>query len=203
MVRLDGDLRVYFNYLAPKVQQDGLVPLTILRDGAPQEVQVPVAPRRPRLFSYLEGTLPSYFVYGPLVFTPVYGEHIDSLPLDPFAAVGNPIGLRPFDRPAFDGEQIVIVSTAPFPHRLMRGYDLPRYSAVAKVNGVPIRNLRHMVETLRDLQDPFVVFEWYDRGVSPIVLDREAVLQATPQILDENSIRSQISADIADAWPSR
>lgn len=114
MVRV-GDIRVRFQYRLQQVTRAGRAPLTIVRAGKEQTVEVPVAPRRPMLIPDLDGSYPSYFVYGPLVFS-----HANQLFLAGLnnAAVAlsagrSPLSLRRADRPAFDGEALVIV-TSPF-----------------------------------------------------------------------------------------
>ena len=61
------------------VPKGGTVQLTIVRDRKELTVQVPVAPTRPMLIPNLENTYPSYFVYGPLVFSPATGIFVGGL----------------------------------------------------------------------------------------------------------------------------
>ncbi len=68
-VRLGDDLQVMFSYYVPELAKESAVPLKILRDGAPLDVQVPVAARRPRVIPRLDGAYPSYFILGPMVFS--------------------------------------------------------------------------------------------------------------------------------------
>ena len=64
-----GDIRVRFQYMLQKVAANGRVPLTVVREGKELKLELPVAARRPMLIPDLDGTYPSYFVYGPLVFS--------------------------------------------------------------------------------------------------------------------------------------
>ena len=73
-------------------------------------------------------------------------------------------------------------------------------TALAEVNGVPVRNLKHLVETLRDATGEFVEFTFRNRDRELIVFRRKEVLEATEEILNDNGIRRQCSADITPIW---
>ncbi len=199
-IQYDENIRLNFEYLSAKLAQDGRVPLSIIRDGVPLQVMARVTANPPRLLPHLRNEYPGYFIYGPLVFTPAYADHLDLLALPFLTARLSPLAARAHDRPAFDGEQFVIVSSPLFPHRMSVGYDVVHFPVVKSVNGTNVRNLRHLVVTLRGLTDPFVVFEWFDRNVPTVVFDRLEVIRATDQILEENGVRRQYSLDLADAW---
>ena len=53
MIKLGSNLRVNFRYLIQQVASDSKVPLTIVRAGKPQQIQLAVAARRPLLISDL------------------------------------------------------------------------------------------------------------------------------------------------------
>lgn len=203
MILYEDTLRLYFEYLAPRFAVDGRVPLTVHRDGATLQVEAPVASGPPRLLPYLKNDYPSYFMYGPLVFTPAYAEHLDIANLFVLTSRVSPLAGRAHDRPAFDGEQLVVLSSPVFPHRMAVGYQVNHFPVLESVNGVEIRNLYHLVETLRDLTDEYVVFEWHDRFVDTVVFRRQEALQATQEILEANGIRRQYSLDLAPAWERR
>ena len=64
--------------------------------------------------------------------------------------IGSPLVTRRGDQPRFDGEELVVVTSPMFPHRIGKGYDNPLSKVVKEINGVRIKNLRHLVEILRD-----------------------------------------------------
>ncbi len=194
-------LRLYFEHLCSKHAVDGEVPLSIIRDGEAMEVMAPVTSKRPRIFDHLDinNDYPSYFIYGPVVFTPVYGEHVDWL-AGYLAERGSPIALKANDKPEYEDQGYVVAPSPLFPHRMTKGYDMAPFPTLKTVNGVKIRNMRHFVETMRDLDDEFVVFEWYDTGASTLVFDREEAMESTEEILDDNGIRRRLSDDLADLW---
>jgi hypothetical protein len=206
MVKMGNGLRVRFEYLVQKTATDGKVALTVIRDGKTRLVQLPVSPNRPMLIPDLEGAYPSYFVYGPIVFSPVTAQMVNSInqaAIMGLAFAGNLGITRRGDAPAFEGEQLVVVAAPLFPHKLSQGYSLPIGWMVKSVNGTVIRNLRHLVEVLRDAQDDFVTFEFYGRSLETFAFPRKETLAATDDILSDNGVRVQGSADVLAIWNAR
>jgi S1-C subfamily serine protease len=206
-VRLDGDRLINFTYLVQKISNGNKVPLTLLRGGETKEVEVPVGPEREAwLVPYLKGKYPSYFIYGPLVFSEATDEFMNILSRIPgslqlLGFQGSPLAARFGERPAFAGERLVVVVHPMFTHPIGQGYSSPFMRVVSSVNGVRLKNLAHLVETLRDLKDEFVSFDFAGtRGVETIVFRREEALKATEDVLSDNGIRQESSEDLRDVW---
>jgi hypothetical protein len=68
--------------------------------------------------------------------------------------------------------------TALLPHKLGKSYGDPTGQVVKQVIGTRIRNLRHLVETLRKITDLYVEFEFHEKYVEALVFDRKEVLAA-------------------------
>lgn len=200
-----GAIRVRFHYMLQKVTRNGRAPLTIVRDGKELAIELPVAPRRPMLIPDLDGNYPSYFVYGPLVFSAANQLFLAGLNNAAVAlSVGrSPLSLRRADRPAFDGEALVIVSSPFFPHKLALGYSQVQSGVVEKVNDVTIRNLEHLVATLRDATEDFIVIEFAGRQFETLVFPRKEMVAATEEILTDNGVRAQGSPDTLAVWNSK
>ena len=214
MIRLDNDLRVRFQYLIQKIAKNGKVPLTVVRDGKEVSIDLLVSSKRMMVIPSLEGTYPSYFVYGPLVFSSASAQFVMGLAKSDAAtkwtsflsAMGNPLLRRIGDRAAFEGERLVVVSSPFFPHKLSKGYANPIAQVVKTVNGIHIKNLEHLVEVLRDSKDEFSIIEFDNRGGETLVFPRREIVAATDEILTDNGIRSQGSPDTLAIWnakPSR
>ncbi|MEO5959642.1 MAG: trypsin-like peptidase domain-containing protein, partial [Opitutaceae bacterium] len=204
MVRIGDNLRVRFRYLVQKVARDGKVPLTVVRAGKEMKVEAPVSPWRPMLIPDLDGTYPSYFVFGPLVFSTATQQFLAGLnsaaSLSALSLSASPLATRRHDRPAFDGERLVVVSSPFFPHKLARGYSSPVSRVVQSVNGTAVKNLAHLVELLRDAKDEFTVFEFAGRSGETLVFPRKEMMAATEEILSDNGVRAQGSADTMAVW---
>lgn len=205
MVKLGPNLRVRFQYRVQQVAKDGKVPLTVVRAGKEMQVQVPVGGPRPLLIPSLEGGYPSYFVYGPIVFSRATAEYLAFLNANPvmtnaFGFNGSPLVTRRGEDRDAQHEELVVISSPFFPHKLVTGYSNRFGSVVESVNGVPVRSLRHLVALLRDLKDELVVLRFDQRAGETMVLPRKALLEATDGILSDNGIRSQGSPDMMEVW---
>ena len=205
MVKVDGNVRVRFQYLIQKKTSHGTVPLTIVRSGQEKSIELPVSPIRPMLIADLIGDYPTYFIYGPLVFSPATAQFLGPISgnaraLSTLSALASPLVTRRGDKPAFAGEQLVVVSSPFFPHRLSKGYGNPVSRVIGKVNGTTIKNLPHLVTLLRDSKDEFIVIEFAGLGGESLVFSRKEMVAATEEILNDNGVRAQGSPDVLEVW---
>ena len=200
LVTLDGDLRLSRGYLIPRVAVDGRVSLTVIRDGEPVELSLPVSPKRDSLVPFMGNEYPEYFILGPMVFMPVRAELLYELYTGYLALQGNPSVLRADDLRAFPGEEIVIVCSDFLPHPITKGYEVTYRPAVKSINGVKIKSLEHMIQTIRDAEDDHLVFDFYDKAQETFVFERDELIEATEEILEDNSIRRQGSPRFMDVW---
>jgi S1-C subfamily serine protease len=200
MIKLTDNIRVRFHYLIQKVAKNGKVSLTVVRAGKTMAVQVPVSSSRPMLMKPLVGNYPSYFIYGPLVFSTATVQFLAAGILPSRVAISSPLATRMGDSPAFEGEELVVVSSPFFPNKLAIGYSNPIASVVKTVNDKPIKNLRHLVEVLRDTREELTKFEFAQRGGETLVFPHKDMVAATEEILSDNGIRSQGSPDTLAVW---
>lgn len=210
MVHLGTNLRVRFTYMVQKIAKDGMVPLTIVRGGKEMPVQVPVPPKFPLVINAISGKYPSYFIFGPLVFSTVSSEMVENLcrnDSDGWSSAliyrGSPMAKRVLDKPSFPGEEMVFVSSPFFPHKLSKGYSNPALSVVKSINKQPVKNLKHLVELLRDSKDEFIVVEFCGYFSETIVFPRAQMVAATEDILTDNGVRSQGTADTMAVWNAK
>ena len=199
--RVTGDdgLRLSWHYWVQKLAQDGQIPVTLVRDGVPIEIQLPAPAKSDKLIKSLGNRYPSYFLWGPLVFSPVYSEYVPGL-VNAVGGDGSPIVKRMNDECDEPGEELVMLCSSILEHRISEGYDAGPFSIVGKVNGIEIKSLKQLVETLKNVKDEFVVFEFADHGTETVVLRRADVEAAQEEILESNTVRSQCSPDLEKAW---
>lgn len=207
MVKLPGMPRVSFRYLVQKTARNGKAPLTILRAGQEMKLDLPVEAERVSVVRDLRGRYPAYFVFGPLVFSTVTAQfaatfEANAASLATLGVLRSPIAIRRGDKPAFPEEELVVISSF-LPHNLSRGYANPVGRVVSTLNGKAVRNLVHLVELLRDSNEPFITLDFQGRGSPPIVLPRAETLAATEEILSDNGIRAQGSPDVLKAWSAK
>jgi S1-C subfamily serine protease len=205
MVKIDKDLRVNFAYMIQRLAKDDKLPLTVVRAGKPLKIELPVSAQRPTLAPDLHGEYPSYFVYGPMVFSRATRQFLSLFEnnanlLRVLGFVKSPLITRAFDTPTQDLEELVIISSPFFPHKLANGYSNPTGAVVSSVNGTAIKSLAHLVAVLRDLKDPFVTIEFGSKAGEALVFSRAAIVAATDDILTDNGVRAQGSPDMMAVW---
>ena len=202
MVSIGSNLRVAFSYLVQQKAHDGMVPLTVVRSGRSQQIQLPVPLHRPTLIGALDGAYPSYFILGPVVFE---RATLDAIQLTARARggvslIGSPLVTRFGDRPDTEHEDLVIIPSPLFSHALSVGYDDPTGSVLKSVNGTPVKSLAHLVALLRDLKDDYLVLDFDNRSSESMVFPRAQMVAATDAILSDNSVREQGSPDMMKVW---
>ncbi|HKD55279.1 MAG TPA: trypsin-like peptidase domain-containing protein [Steroidobacteraceae bacterium] len=203
MVPIGSTLRVGFGYLVQQAARDGTVPLTIVRAGKTQQVRMPVPPHRPLLIDSLQGTYPSYFILGPMVFERATIETLSLIRTHNQSVMGNPLVARLGDRPDAEHEELVVVPAPLFPHALSKGYMDPTGSIVKSVNGAPVKSLADLVTLLRDLKDEFVIIDFENRASEAMVFPRAQMVAATDAILTDNGVRAQGSPDMLKIWGTK
>ena len=211
MIKLAGNLRVRFAYMVQHTVQDGKVPLSIVRSGKELAVRVPVSAERPKLIPFLKGDYPPYFIFGPMVFSVATEDLLVGMSNGPtggsvltaFSSLGSPLLTRRSEKPAFPGEELVIVPSPFLPHKLSIGYGTPAFKVVKAVNGVPIKNLLHLVQVLRDSKEELVTIEYATRSAETMVFPRAGMLAATDEILTDNGIRAMGSPDVLAVWNAK
>ncbi len=203
MIKASNNLRLNFAYLIQKLAHGGTVPLTIVRAGKTQHIQLPVPTQRPLLIKTLDGDYPSYFILGPLVFSRATLESLQVVRARGEIAIGSPLIARIGERPDADHEELVLIAAPLFPHALSKGYSDPTGASVKSVNGTPVRSLAQLVALLRDLKDEFVRLDFDNRASELMVFPRAQLIASTEAILSDNDVRAQGSADMLKIWQGK
>jgi S1-C subfamily serine protease len=209
MIAVNERLRVQFQYQIQKVAAQDKVPLTILRQGKTATIELPLLRHRPAVIPESNGKYPDYFIYGPLVLSEATADLLGGMRrntgltgvLGMLTFQGSPLFTRMSDKPAFEGERLVIVSSPFFPHKLAKGYGNPALQVIKTINGEKVKNLAHAVGLLRDAKSEFVSFEFDLRlGGETMVFPRAEMVTATDEILTDNGIREQGSPELLAIW---
>jgi S1-C subfamily serine protease len=204
MVDFEGGLRLPFPALVPGLARDGIVPVRLVRGGKETEARMVVPREDDRLIKPYGGRYPPYFVHGPLVFSPAFDEALGTYAEgNPFAMLGSPLVTRETDRVAFPGEELVVVTAPMLAHPIARGYSDPFGQVVKDVDGVPIRNLRHLVEVLRDARGEYLTIRFHGEMSATLVFPRAAMEKATADLMAENGIPRRGTADVIAAWDAK
>lgn len=202
-VLVGDDLRLSFRYYIPKLAKDGKVAMTVHRKGENVKVDVPVPAQRDLLIPPLMNEYPSYFIIGPLVFSSATRELVASggeRMVSTLTQFESPLLKRLSDIKAFKGEELVAIASPMFSHKIVKGYQNPILAVVSDINGTKIKNLRHLVETIRDSREEFLVFTFDDKRGERLVFKRRDLLGSTEDILNDNGIRESYSRELRSAW---
>jgi S1-C subfamily serine protease len=204
MVRLADNLRVGFPIVFAKLVKDNVVPMTLVRNGKLIRTSLPVSKVDNRLIRAYQGERPAYFIHGPLVLSPAKADAIGwyARIRPELQTMQSPLLGRLTDREEFPGEELVVVTSTLFDHEISKGYGEALGQVVTEVNGTKVRNLKHLVEILRDCTDEYLTFRFAERGSEVLVFGRDAMIKATEDILAVNGIRANRrgSEDMIKVW---
>jgi len=208
MIKLGKDLRVQFGYEIQHVAKDGKLPLTIVRAGKTMHIELPVSAEHPTLVADLHGGYPPYFIYGPMCFSVATRQMLSNFDSNAgmmrvLSFLKSPLASMAFDSPSPELQELVVISSPFFPHKLANGYSSAIGSVVYSINGTPVQSLKHLVELLRDLKDPFVTVEFNQKGGEALVFSRQALVAATDDILNDNGVRAQGSPEMLAVWQAK
>ncbi len=203
-VQVEDNLRLSFQYLIPRYQQNGFVPLTIMRDGKEIEVQFPLVIDPDWLVKPLKGTYPQHFIFGPIVFSAgsqdllrTAGPRGEAL----LASRRNPLIRRRFDLANQDQKELVVMGARMFPHPIHEGYDPQVFAVVKKVNDQPVKSLLDLVKLICASDGEFIIFELAG-NYETLVFPRQEMFDITESILEDEGIRYQYSKELSSAWES-
>ncbi len=114
----------------------------------------------------------------------------------------SPILTRLVDLTAFEGEELVAAFSPLLPHKITKGYSTQpaTLGVLSHVNDIEVKNLAHLVNTLRDAQDEFIVFSFDNLRSEKYVFRRHDIEAATEDILSDNGIRHQCSKELRHLW---
>jgi len=204
MVPIGEGIRVAMGYLISRKPAGSSVKLDILRDGKRIELDVPTVTESNSMVQPMTDERPTYFIYAGLVFSPVTTEMVQSAGANFFGLLGSRGYLLPRymrrDRDKPDDE-IVVACSPIIPHKLNKGYSITPLSVVTHVNDQPIRNLRHMIQLIKDNKEDFIIFTFEEDYENKQVYSPERVSKYMPEILQNNNIPFACSQDLRDIWP--
>jgi S1-C subfamily serine protease len=190
--------RTNLAYIVQKHQIGDDLNLKILRNGKVQNLSVNLSSSYEKnwLIPYEQyETLPTYYIYGGLVFSPlsinlfnIWGSSwFNNAPKELVALLANNI-------PTVEGEQVIILLRV-LPASVNDGYQNYAPWIVKKVNGNVVLNMKELVQAIESNEsNSFIILE--NNSNQQIVLNREKVKQANPQILATYKIREDRSLDL-------
>ncbi|MBL4590969.1 MAG: trypsin-like peptidase domain-containing protein [Phycisphaerales bacterium] len=201
MVKLTDDLRLLWPYFIRQLTtEEGTVEMTIIRKGKSMQVDLVARNNRDMVIPFIGNDYPEYFVIGPMIFTPIRREHFFELNLWYGVIDGSPATLHIEDVKEYEGQEFVVIASDFLPHPITKGYDISGSPTLKSVNGTDIKSLAHAVELMRDTEGDFIEFAFFDRRQETLIFNHDELLEATEEILEDNSIRKQGSDRFMDIW---
>jgi S1-C subfamily serine protease len=197
--------RVHFSHLISRHQIGGTATVEILRRGEPHTLTVTlrklaalVAPPQP-------DRRPTYFIFAGLVFLPLTYDYMTTWKWDDVAPRFKHYYYSRLPSPRH--EQIVLVNQV-LAHDVNVGYHQVHAAVVERINGIDIISMRDVPRALEHPLGAFHVIELDNHGLrgessdyhasygTRIVLDAKLTERATAEILAQNGIASDRSADL-------
>lgn len=195
--------RTSLSYFVQRRQVGEEVRLKILRESERQEVIIPlVHPMERDWLVPMEvyDVLPTYYVYGGIVFVPLnrnlmrmWGNNwFNTAPREFVIHLNNNFVTAERDE--------VVVALKVLAADLNQGYHNENHWIIETVDDQPIRNLRHLIEIVESGADHEFV-EFRTGGGQMMVLDRARAVAELPQILATYRIPQDRSDDLLDTAP--
>jgi S1-C subfamily serine protease len=202
MIQAQDNFRLSFMSQVPKLVKNSTVPVTVLRAGKTIELALPVSCESDHLLRGYDGRYPSYFVCGPLVFSPAMANAISYyFQYNPMLGGRNsPLATRRVDRAQFPGEEMVVVTAPLLRTRMTKGYADPFGQVLSELNGTKVKNLSHLVELIRSSKEEFLTFRFAEDYSETLVFRRKAMLDATEPLMSENGVPRRGSDDVLAVW---
>ncbi|CAL9221088.1 unnamed protein product [Arabidopsis halleri] len=167
--------RISFNHFISMKKPDEKI--LVLRKGKENEYNISLKPVKPHMQVQQYYNLPSYYIFGGFVFVPLTKSYIDDLSLE---CVLN-------DEYKITDEQQVIISQVT-PDDINKGYSNFKDLQVEKVNGVKVKNLKHLRELIEGCCGKDLRLDLENDKV--MVLNYESAKKATFEILERHNIKS-------------
>ena len=132
---------------------------------------------------------PDYFVYGGFVFTTISFDYL----LQAKPEIHDDL----FEDKAFTDEEAVAIASC-FADVGIEGYIGCGKSLVRDVNGVKVRNLRHLVELVDSCKNGFVSFglDCDTKWDTKVIVDAKEMREATSRVMKRNQIPADRSEDL-------
>jgi hypothetical protein len=188
-IRLQGGVARSLAYPLYMCQIGAKVPVKVFRDGVVVDTSIVAATKNIRIRRWMYNIRPDYFVYGGFVFTTVSYDYLVS---------AKPRIHDDIERSKESPDDEAVAISFCFADKGIEGYLGFAKSFVRSVNGVKVRNLRHLAEMLDRCHEGFVRFG-VDRGDEwdmKIIVDAKEMRETTARVMKRNMIPADRSEDL-------
>lgn len=182
---------IFFGNLIWNKHVGDICKFVILRDREEIEVDYKLELVKKLVSERQFGRLPSYYIFGGLVFVPLVQNYLDAWRRNSAPR----LLLYYVDKGRIsEKKDQVVVLTKVLADDVNIGYQDLSFEPVSTVNGIKVKNLRHLMEIIENLKAGFVKISLEDH--ISVVLDVENARQAASRILTRYRIDASRSADL-------
>lgn len=183
----------FFTTVIDSKQMGESVNFELLRDGKKIDVKYYPAKYCDKIEPKLYEKLPSMFMIGGLVFTKLSFSYLDEWtksapPYELTEEVGK-------DRESADSELVVLSEV--LGDEVNMGYQMFHDTILIEVNGIKIKNLKHLAGIIDGLQDGYATFKFKDKSF--IILDVKKMKLARDRIMSNYGLTSDRLGDFKNA----
>ncbi|HNY26733.1 MAG TPA: serine protease [Candidatus Sumerlaeota bacterium] len=170
------------------------IPMEILRGGQPLKVEVELSLKWENMYlvpRHQYEKMPSYYIIGGLVFSPITANLLAEW--ETFEDAPRKL-VHYYDKDPEPGRDEVITLIQVLAHEVNVGYEELYYTIINTINGVKVRDMRHLVSLFEEAEGDYYTIQNED-GVR-IVLSRKMVGATNHEILDCYRIPADRSEDL-------
>eukprot|EP01137_Pigoraptor_chileana_P026877 Opistho-2@8799 len=186
---------ILFSYLVSEKFHGDTIHLSVFRDGAEQVIPLTLAAPNKLIPLYSDSLPPPYFIVAGLVFVPCsesylkseYGADYD------FDAPVRILEKMLYGHKSSPDDQIIVLSqvlAAP----VNVGYEDLSNLQLIRFNGVPVHNLRHLVQLVSTCTDQYFRFEMDEDEI--VIIDSRHANEQLPSLLATHSIPADRSVNL-------
>lgn len=165
--------------------------LKILRDGKPIDIVYTLGPGEPLVKMRTFDKLPSYYIIGGLLFVPLNQNYLDSWD-DDWKTPRMLLNYLYYGEITEKRDEVVVLSEV-LADDVNMGYQQITYISVDSINGVKVKNMRHLINLIENSKERFIEIKLENKG--RVVLELSKMKNATPRILERYRIPSDRSKD--------
>ncbi|KAI4342856.1 hypothetical protein MLD38_027424 [Melastoma candidum] len=189
--------RISVDHLASMKKPDETALIRVLRDGVEHEFSVALRPLTPLVPVHQFDKLPSYYIFAGLVFVPLTQPYLHEYGEDWYNTSPRRLCERALrELPKVPDEQLIILSQILLDD-INSGYERLAELQVKKVDGVEVKNLKHLYQLVENFAGQNIRFDLDDEMV--IVLNYDMAKVATSKVLKRHRIPSLVSADLVES----
>jgi len=175
--------RIAFEHIYNTKQIGDSVTLDVLRDKKYTKVKCTVK-KMPELVEFEYAKNPRYVIYGGLAFVPITKNYLATLSKLEAEIINQKLYSK---KKSEEYQEAITMMSTIFPNEVNRGYS--SWASVLKsVNGIPIKNFKHLLSVLDGIDEQYTKFEFLEQSI--LILDTKKAKESFKDIQQAYSLTS-------------